>query len=92
MMHDPKNLEKGFLISQKNLSLKEILKLQLVQERLNLPPAESRQLLEMLKRDAEKILGVPSEKLVADVDFSGPEMDLVFSFPAAASKGSVSEG
>lgn len=90
MVHDPQHDDGKLSEAERGLTPVEVMKLQLMRDRLNLPPAESRRLVENLRREIAGVIGVPPEQMLADIDFSGPEMDVVFTFPEAAVRGGKS--
>ncbi|HNV69727.1 MAG TPA: hypothetical protein PKO06_08525 [Candidatus Ozemobacteraceae bacterium] len=87
MVHDSHHEDGQLTEAERGLTPVEVMKLQLMRDRLNLPPAESRRLLEQLRREIAGVMGVSLDQMLADIDFSGPEMDLVFTFPESAVRG-----
>lgn len=54
------------------------LKLQILQDRLNLSSTETLGLLESLRAEAARQLGIPAAGVAFDAEFQGREMDLIF--------------
>ena len=87
MVQDARHEEDQLSEAGRGLSPVEVMKLQLMRDRLNLPPAQSRRLIESLRQDIAGVLGVNPDQMHTDIDFSGPEMDLVFTFSETAVRG-----
>ncbi len=90
MVHDSRHEDGHLSEAERGLTPVEVMKLQLMRDRLNLPPAESRRLVESLRREIAGVMGIRPDQMLADIDFSGPEMDLVFTFPESAVHGGKS--
>ncbi|MFZ2961365.1 MAG: hypothetical protein WA705_31195 [Candidatus Ozemobacteraceae bacterium] len=62
-------------------SMGDALKRRLLCDRLRFSEVEVSKLLESLHREGSSILGLRPEHVGFDVEFSGREMDLLFTFP-----------
>ncbi|MBF0498939.1 MAG: hypothetical protein HQM09_02295 [Candidatus Riflebacteria bacterium] len=59
----------------------DVLKRRLLCDRLRLSESEVNALLDSLHREGSSILGLRPEHVTFDVEFSGRELDLLFTFP-----------
>ncbi len=61
-------------------SLKDLFKLQLLCERMNLSPLGIARLVKGMRKDIGNLMGKTENEIGFDAEFSGREFDLIFSF------------
>ncbi len=61
-------------------SLKDLFKLQLLCDRMNLSPIGIARLVKGMRSDIGNLMGKPESDIGFDAEFSGREFDLIFSF------------
>lgn len=81
MVHD--NFTKGSKsdAEKESSSLKDLFKLQLLCDRLNLSPIGVARMVKAWKSDVGNLVGKTGEEVGFDTEFSGREFDLIFTIP-----------
>jgi hypothetical protein len=77
MVHDSSH---DFLSGRPRESLRDLFKLHLLCERLNLSPVSVAKLVGELRQETANLLGKPEAEVGFDSEFSGREFDLLFTF------------
>lgn len=85
MVHDASSGPQNFNQTGEN-SLKDLFKLQLLCERMNLSPIGVARLVKGMRTDIGNLMGKTENEIGFDAEFFGREFDLVFSFPDPSSQ------